>query len=603
MKRSLIAHSLLISTLAAGLSLAGLAAPEEARACGGMFCDNQQEPMPVDQTGEVILFRLTETSVEAHIQIQYDPNTEASRFAWIVPVTALPTISVGSEQLFLNVQNATVPAYGFQSSFEGCDYGGGYDPGPGGCSGTGGASSGGGSETGGTEDEPMMGGTEVLAQASVGAFDYAVLESETVDDLMMWLQANDYYQDPVAAPILEEYINEGHLFVAFRLTQGAELGEVHPIVITYPGDEPCVPIRLTRIAAQEDMDIRAFFLSEHPFAPTNYRHVVVNPVKLDHFQFAGNYKEAVTLAVDSAEAEGHAFVTEYAGPSGVVPTENLFNSSWEAAKFADSTPLDVMQRLAELELYACAGDLCESFHTLIPGLLAKYLPVPEGVEPDAFYSCVECFEELVDMEAWDAAGFAADLDERVIKPAAHAVEMLESHSHLTRLYTTLSPAEMTVDPVFHETADMPPVDLRSVLASVFTPCSGATTVTLEGLPSFDVKQFQTWPEFSPEMPWAWRVEQVPPSGSPQVLLDNNEIIVQLIAEWNARVASTIPRCDPYDDDDDDDDDDTDGTGSSGTAGGDTGDGAGCSCRSEGELPPALLAIVVGGVLLGRRRRR
>ena len=38
---------------------------------------------------------------------------------------------------------------------------------------------------------------------SVGAFDYAVLQSETVDDLVMWLQGNDYYQDPAAAPILD----------------------------------------------------------------------------------------------------------------------------------------------------------------------------------------------------------------------------------------------------------------------------------------------------------------------------------------------------------------------------------------------------------------
>ena len=204
MQRLIITGSLSLTVAA----LAWLAAPAEATACGGMFCDNQQDPMPVDQTGEVILFRVTADSVEAHIQIQYDPNTEASRFAWIVPVTAQPEITVGSEQLFLNAQNATVPAYGFQTNFEPCGYGGDYggDYGGGGCSDSGGYgnATGAGSSAGmqGSDGDPMMGGTTVLAQDSVGAFDYAILESQTVDDLMTWLGDNAYYQDPNAAPIL-----------------------------------------------------------------------------------------------------------------------------------------------------------------------------------------------------------------------------------------------------------------------------------------------------------------------------------------------------------------------------------------------------------------
>ncbi len=594
MKPSTLSRCVLLSAVALGLM--SVSAPREARACGGMFCDNAQQPMPVDQTGEVIVFAVTNDQVEAHIQIQYDPNTEASRFAWIVPVTAAPEITVGSEQLFLNVQNATVPAYGFQSSFEFCDYGGDYGGGyygGGGCTDSGGAASGGGFSGGdgsggpGGEQPPMMGGTEVLQQASVGAFDFAVLDAPTVDDLMTWLADNDYYQDPVAAPILEEYIEEGHLFVAFRLTQGTEVGEIHPIVITYPGNEPCVPIRLTRIAAQDDMDIRAFFLSEERFAPTNYKHVVVNPLKLDHFQFAGNYKEAVTAAIDGPEAEGHAFVTEFAGPSEVVDTETLFNPQWSSSLFVDATPLTVVGLLEQAELYRCIGDVCETFHPLVPGLLAKHVPVPDGVEPDAFYSCVECFEQLVDMDAWDAAAFVADLEERIIKPAEHAVALFSEFPYLTRLYTTLSPAEMTVDPVFHETEGLGAVDLTNSLASVFTPCAGTTTATLDGYTAVSVPEFQVWPDVAPEsMPWAARVEQVLPLGSPQVLLDNREIIEQLIADWNSGMMSNPaepslqPRCD-------------DGSGS----------GQGCGCRTDDDGDSSALFGLLVLVGLAARRRR
>jgi hypothetical protein len=65
-------------TALAPLLLAGLAwsVPDRADACGGTFCDSGPNAMPVDQTGENILFVIDGTTVEAHIQIQYDPDTD-----------------------------------------------------------------------------------------------------------------------------------------------------------------------------------------------------------------------------------------------------------------------------------------------------------------------------------------------------------------------------------------------------------------------------------------------------------------------------------------------------------------------------------------------
>ncbi|HRI10414.1 MAG TPA: DUF2330 domain-containing protein [Nannocystaceae bacterium] len=106
------------------LTLASLALPRPAAACGGTFCDNGPQAMPVDQTGETIVFVMGGDYTEAHVQIDYDPNTDASKFAWLVPMTAVPEFAVGSQQLFLNLQNGTVPAFGFTQFFEPCDYGG-----------------------------------------------------------------------------------------------------------------------------------------------------------------------------------------------------------------------------------------------------------------------------------------------------------------------------------------------------------------------------------------------------------------------------------------------------------------------------------------------
>ena len=150
---------------------------------------------------------------------------------------------------------------------------------------------------------------------------------------------------------------------------------------------------------------------------------------------------------------------------------------------------------------------------------------------------------------------------------------------------------MTVDPVFHETQDLPNVDLRSTLASVLTPCSGTTTVELPGYTPVNVTQFQMWPDVAPDsMPWASRVEQILPLGSPQVLLDNRELIEQLIAEWNGGMSNTTPiqpRC--YGDDED--------------SGGGIGDDEGCGFRTEDDgYPPALLAFFVLVGVATRRRR-
>src|SRR5690606_14273689 len=89
---------------------------------------------------------------------------------------------------------------------------------------------------------------------------------------------NNYAQDPASEPILQEYLDEGFLFAAVKLAAEASVDEIHPLAFRFPGDEPCVPIRLTRIAAKEDMGIRAYFLGQDRWAPITYEHLVLNPL-------------------------------------------------------------------------------------------------------------------------------------------------------------------------------------------------------------------------------------------------------------------------------------------------------------------------------------
>ena len=170
-------------------ALIALFCASEALACGGTFCDSGPTAMPVDQTGENILFVLDGQTVEAHIQIQY--QGEASRFAWVLPLPAVPELRVGSQPLFVNLLNASVPTYGFTTTFE-C---GGPILAPNGGGGTGSVS--------GPQGEGNQGPQIVLRQA-VGAFDVAVLQGGTAVEVSNWLATNGYQQAPTAPAILDK---------------------------------------------------------------------------------------------------------------------------------------------------------------------------------------------------------------------------------------------------------------------------------------------------------------------------------------------------------------------------------------------------------------
>ncbi len=541
----------------APLLLSGLvlAAPQRAEACGGTFCDTGPNSMPVDQTGENILFVIDGTTVEAHIQIQYDPNTDADKFAWVIPVTALPEFSVGSQTLFNNLLAASVPTYGFNNSQEVCGEDPNAPPPNGGDSGF--DSAGGTADPSGGESDGEP-GPDVVYKATVGAFDIVVLQDDNVDSLMQWLGDNGYQQDPKARPIFEEYLKEGHLFVAFKLANDTTVAEIHPIVLKYTGDESCVPIRLTRIAAKEDMDIRAFFLGGDRTVPINYRHVLINPLKIDWPNFAMNYKEVITMAVDAFAAEGNAFVTEYAGTSTIVQQFGLFDAAWDETVFTDIEPVNVIDALSSQSLVFCEFDFCQYNHPLLQSILLKYLPPPQGVTPDEFYSSLASYVDEIDLMVWDGPAFAAAFKERLVDPGQHAVQILNDNDYLTRMYTTISPAEMMEDPIFQPNRELPEV-ANILQANRLLRCDGHATWTLPDGREVFVPNNGPWPDFMAELPFEEEVQTTSIKGAPMTLVNNTAAINKALEEWNTKndpiMGQLPPGADDPDDDPDADDED------------------------------------------------
>jgi hypothetical protein len=531
--------------LSLGLSLGLALAPTQAEACGGTFCDAGPQVMPVDQSGETILFWIDQNGgepfSEAHIQIQYEGDPE--RFAWVVPVMAVPEVLVGSQALFDNLLAATVPTLTINTRFEGdCGsdsvVGCGFAMDDAAFSGADGGSNTGG-EDGFGDDTP-----EILDRGFAGAFEYVVLTGNTVTQIVDWLDAAGYAQDDDAPPILDEYLQEGFVFVAFKLRGGTGVNEIHPIAIRYPGTEPCIPIRLTRIAATEDMPIRALFLGQQRVVPQNWPHVQLNWAKFDWvFPSLDGYRSLVADAID--EAGGRAFVTEYAGTDSVVSTVGIDDPRWDSGMFEDIEAVAVGEALSAQGLLGCeevgSTSACEFLHPQVRPLLERYLPAPDGVDPEQFWACLDCYAEQIDPIAWQTQpGFAAEFEERIAGPATHATAMLVDADYLTRLYTLISPHEMLEDPLFHETSSLGDVDTAITATRVNTCDDSPNYMETPDGRTVALEDFGTYPSFD-AMPCAERIERVPMMGPAQVETDNAAAIDEIIDAHNqGRVTGPSP---------------------------------------------------------------
>ena len=89
--------------------------------------------------------------------------------------------------------------------------------------------------------------------------------------------------------------------------------------------------------------------------------------------------------------------------------------------------------------------------------LLKYLPPPDGVTPDTFFANYRYFVSQAPAQRYEPAAMADEIWERVVVPTQAASALFEEHPMLTRLYSTISPADMTRDPAFSFNLSLPAV--------------------------------------------------------------------------------------------------------------------------------------------------
>jgi hypothetical protein len=544
-----------------------------AQACGGFFCST----VPIDQSGEQIIFSLSPNHVTAYIQISY--TGAAKDFAWVVPVTSKPEISVGSQSVFQAIGGRTTPQFSVQwvgdagtcgryPTFDLAGAAGGPTAAPG-----------------------NMGTVNVLDMRDVGPFSTVTLQSNDSGELLKWLDDNGFQQPADALPLIDHYVKLNMLFVALRLKQDATAGDIQPIVLDMASNEPCVPLILTRIAAQKDMPVLVYVLGEHRASPENWFHVVIDQAKLNWFQYGSNYRALVTAAID--EASGHGFVTEFAGATTAFKNAIYQAGRYDTTKLAGITdPAVLIQTLLNMGYPRDAT---------MQALLRKWIPMPtsvaeRGVTEREFYNNVGGYKADLDAAGYvlDTAGFINDLQMRVITPLQKAQAMVDAQPYLTRLLSTVSPEEMTRDPIFTMNGELPDVSNVHVAKATASSCANdgtATNVVLEledgrHIAVGDVKTVYNAPwTYGQGLPAAQRIELVGPSGSgAPVVVSHADVagVDQALDSMLPEVVREIPPKNPQT-----------------TSGG-------CACALDGRarggaIAAALLAL--GAALFARSRRR
>lgn len=451
--------------------------PVAAWACGA--CVSPPGPTTVRQRSERVLFyRDPSTGVStAWVEIRF--SGPASDFGWVVPMPKKPIVGVAPRYVFDRLDQAVAPRYSYRldSIDEGCSppprptMGGLAGSAYGGCGGGFAMSTsaiasdaaGGGADTHGFG---LTNEVNVLEASTVGPYDYAIIAaSDGVSDpgkaLLDWLAASGFATPYGATQIIAAHAAKGDVFVALKLHPGQGVDRVQPVTFTMQDADPCVPLRLTSVAAVDDMDIVVYLLGAGRGLPKNSLHVQVNPWRLNWFAAASNYSQVLAAAID--EAGGHAFATEFAGPA-----KNVAVAPGDALAIVENVVADPLATptlkayapgpvLPEVTWNAAATAACTNTGCLAQQLSAGHVPMTEELagllnalagEVRSARAWEQNAVDPVALGPADAQQFAKDVQERFVGPMTAAAGWLKGDLTLTRLALRISPAEMTRDPMF-----------------------------------------------------------------------------------------------------------------------------------------------------------
>ncbi len=533
--------------LAAAAALAGVATLQtgDAEACGGLFCNAS---LPVNQAAERIIFSENgDGTVTAVIEIQYQGPSES--FAWVLPVPAGELeIGVASKISLDRLDTQSNPTYQLNRVFpEDCNF-----PQAGGAPTDSASSDDSATDDGGGEDEGPS--VVVLEEGTTGPYNYQVLAvNEDVEDraaeLIAWLQEREYDVEDDMIDLVRPYLDSGLNVVAFKLDKNSDAGSVRPVMITYESEVPFIPLRPTAMAALEDMGVKVWVLGNSRAIPTTYLHLEINQALINWFNPNANYNDVIIAAAN--EAGGMGFVTEQSGAAGAfadaVYTQDPDlggGDAWRRDQLATTNFGTGVQS------YISFFETAVGYFNNYDGFLEvmgdpEVVPLREGAGVEQFISCVECYFSEVsgagtvypptpfDPEndpilEFDAFAFLDAVDAEILDPMAKTRALFDDASHVTRMYTTISPDEMLEDPAFDFNPELEDVDNQHIADQLLQCEDDGWTIELPQGMSIKGSGV-TWPlEIGGEMPANLRILQMSTVGGGMAVEDNAAQVAELL---------------------------------------------------------------------------
>ncbi|MBM4343967.1 MAG: DUF2330 domain-containing protein [Deltaproteobacteria bacterium] len=449
----------------------------QAFACGGCFSPLVPNiAQTVVQDAERVLFVRDEVAKKSIVHVEVRYTGLAKDFGWVLPLPKVPAVSVGSRRVFnlldgqlgRKYQAPVGPAENCQDPALGCSAFN-YPP----WQGT--------SDSGTFADAaPAPGGggpkgVDIVASGSTGPYNYLVIKGTDAAVLQKWLSDNGYATPAKATPILQSHIANGDVFVAIKLANGQGIQAIRPVVLTMDDAEPCVPLRLTSIAAASELTVAVTVAGPGRAIIKNHLQVEVHPLRLAFtpglYGLPKNYAQVVAGAID--EAGGHAFVTE-SSVSSVQFTPGTLLPKTAAAGLAGVANLDQLTGIAGWLFSIADEEIAEA--VAAPLQLAKVAPGASPLVVLAYLSSCQQYWDMpggppacaipggpvlthAQLQAIEVDGAAAvkAIQDQIVAPTELAMALVKAAPRVTRLVTRVSPEEMDRDPVFAFNPALPEV--------------------------------------------------------------------------------------------------------------------------------------------------
>lgn len=425
----------------------------------------------IRQVGEQVLFVDDgDGTTTAVFQMEYVGDAPES--AWLLPVAGMPTaLTVTDSVPFDRLARVTAPRFHLEIREEGtCKSTDGIaviDP-----------------ETGLVPRPIHQENDEVVVSVAgsgvADALEWTVISvdpaaADRAGAAIEWLVAAGFEVPEQAAPLLEPYLANGMHLLALRLQHESGAGVTRPVQISYPGP-PTLPIRLSALAGSEDMRVLVYVLGSTQAVPLSYPSLELNLAKLDWFEPALDYPDLVSSAV--REAGGRGFVTELSQPTHTLRSVALDGERVVEDADAEAATLLRLRGQSYSDSRSLIDELIQHYSSFEGFRLAVELGVSDIFERSSLVEYLDCAlsyerdrEEA--LRTGGALGPSAcrlpasidlseevvfrEIEARIVKPLQDLQSLFDSSAWVTRLYTTVSPLDMTVDPEFGFNPRLPAV--------------------------------------------------------------------------------------------------------------------------------------------------